>query len=470
MASLIYQSYKPIFHLTRDEIPRLGKEIMIPSFSQKTITKLCQESKTVLKKQEAILTLDGEFIVVGDLHGNLFDLLRILICFGVPSDTQKCKHRYLFLGDYVDRGQFSMEVITLLLALLNIFPDHFFLLKGNHEMPFINQNYGFLQEITKVYGNATVWQQINDVFSFLPICAIINHSIFCVHGGISSSIQSYEQLLTLRKSNLSPDDAIMDFLWSDPTCKTKLYQNSGRGKGHEYGIDVTKEFLSRIKCQRIIRAHQTVAKGVVSCFDGMVITVFSSSQFSTPPLIYTNDYLNPKITDYNPMLPLVEDNENNSLVYCGALIIDYFSKFKKVIFPPIAPLLRDFTVFQQVTDENVASITSITVNRNVVCRDSDGNLKLKNGASNSYCALLTSYFNTQVNSSVESRTTNSSASQNPALTMKSTTPLPFKRKINTNATFILSKIVKPAGSKTDSEQSIEENKMNTALPKLMTES
>lgn len=146
----------------------------------RNIERICQESVEIFKSQGTVIKLTGAFTIIGDIHGNLQDLLNIFSIFGLPPKT-----KYMFLGDYVDRGQYSVEVISLLLSLVCKYPHHVYLIRGNHEFQHINKVYGFYDEIMAKYNNGEIWKTFNTVFSYLPLASTINEQIFCVHGGLS---------------------------------------------------------------------------------------------------------------------------------------------------------------------------------------------------------------------------------------------------------------------------------------------
>lgn len=116
--------------------------------------------------------------VVGDIHGQFFDMLEIFKIGGYCPDTN-----YLFLGDYVDRGLFSVETISLLVCLKLRYPNRVHLIRGNHESRGVTQSYGFYTECARKYGNANVWHHFTDMFDYLTLSVVINDDIFCVHGG-----------------------------------------------------------------------------------------------------------------------------------------------------------------------------------------------------------------------------------------------------------------------------------------------
>jgi serine/threonine-protein phosphatase PP1 catalytic subunit len=116
---------------------------------------------------------------LGDVHGQFKDLLRIFKAGGLPKDQ-----KYLLMGDYVDRGKNSLECIILLLCFKIKYPQTFFMLRGNHECSYINRMYGFYDECKRRL-NMKIFKTFTDVFNYLPIAAVVNKRIFCMHGGLS---------------------------------------------------------------------------------------------------------------------------------------------------------------------------------------------------------------------------------------------------------------------------------------------
>ena len=150
--------------------------------------------------------------VCGDIHGQLHDLLELFKIAGDPPDTN-----YLFMGDYVDRGYYSVEVASLLLCLKTRFPDRIHLLRGNHESRQITQVYGFYDECVRKYGSGNVWKMFTDLFDYLPLTAAIENQIFCLHGGLSPSIDTLDHIRQLDRVQEVPHEGSMcDLLWSDP--------------------------------------------------------------------------------------------------------------------------------------------------------------------------------------------------------------------------------------------------------------
>ena len=221
------------------------------------------------------LRLEPDIFVVGDIHGSINDLIRIFETYGYPPER-----RYLFLGDYIDRGIHGTEVIMLLFALKIKFPQYVYLLRGNHESS-ICRDYGFSQEILEKY-NENMLKKVIDVFDEIPLCAIIGKKIFCVHGGISPRAKKLDDLDDLPKPNyLLGSDMFSDFVWSDPDENVSGFKPNSRGCGYLFGKDALNDFLKRNNLDMLIRSHQYCYEGSNWPFNGSknCLTIFSSSNY-----------------------------------------------------------------------------------------------------------------------------------------------------------------------------------------------
>ncbi len=151
------------------------------------------------------------------------------------------KTNYLFMGDFVDRGYYSVETFLLLLALKVRYPDRITLIRGNHESRQITQVYGFYDECLRKYGSVNVWRYCCEIFDYLSLAAIIDDRIFCVHGGLSPTVNTLDQIRVIdRKQEVPHDGPMCDLLWSDPEDIVG-WGLSPRGAGYLFGGDVTKE-------------------------------------------------------------------------------------------------------------------------------------------------------------------------------------------------------------------------------------
>jgi len=187
---------------------------------------------------------------------------------------------YLFLGDYVDRGAASCETITYLMLLKLRYPDRFTLLRGNHETRQTTQVYGFFTECMKKYGSQSVWQAFTDLFDFLPIAATIDDRIFCVHAGLSPSLQNINDINEIKRVKEIPHEGpFADLMWSDPEVDVTGFSFSNRGAGYIFGQDIVERFLHTNDCIRVYRAHQLCQEGYNEMFDGKLVTVWSAPNY-----------------------------------------------------------------------------------------------------------------------------------------------------------------------------------------------
>lgn len=200
--------------------------------------------------------------VCGDIHGQFHDLLELFKHGGEIPHTS-----YIFMGDYVDRGFNSVETFQLLMCLKLKYPGHITLLRGNHETRMTSSQYGFYDECLKKYGNANAWRYCTDVMDYLGICAVIEGSILCLHGGLSPEIRSLDQIHMIdRCIEIPHEGAYSDLVWSDPE-DIDTWSTSPRGAGWLFGSVVTRQFNYLNGMNLIARAHQLVMDGHKYWFD-----------------------------------------------------------------------------------------------------------------------------------------------------------------------------------------------------------
>nr|PNR62386.1 hypothetical protein PHYPA_000810 [Physcomitrium patens] len=226
--------------------------------------------------------------IFGDLHGLFGDLMRLGDEYGSPSTAGDITYiDYLFLGDYVDRGQHSLETITLLLALKIEYPNNVHLIRGNHEAADINALFGFRIECIERMGERDgiwAWQRINQLFNWLPLAALIEKKIICMHGGIGRSINHLHQIESLQRPITMEAGSVvlMDLLWSDPTENDSVegLRPNARGPGLvTFGPDRVMEFCKNNDLQLIVRAHECVMDGFERFAQGHLITLFSATNY-----------------------------------------------------------------------------------------------------------------------------------------------------------------------------------------------
>lgn len=246
-----------------------------PHWPAKTLRKLARAVGQIFAREPMILYSDRPLVIVGDIHGHLLDLHRILMNFGYPP-TQ----RYLFLGDFVDRGPFSTECITLIYALKYLYPEHVLMIRGNHEFAATSSSGGFADEIDQMYPRERLFDMFCKSFEQMPLAAILFGRIFCVHGGLCPEFVEVAQLREIeRPISDSSNPIINGILWSDPSFQTGDFEPSRRGTGWRFGNTPLTEFLRINSFDMIIRGHEVVDEGFELIFDGALLTVFSASNY-----------------------------------------------------------------------------------------------------------------------------------------------------------------------------------------------
>lgn len=249
--------------------------LTLPVIPVDDVYSICHKAKDLIKDEPNVVHLTYPLTVVGDLHGHYLDLIRILQTYGLPVGRP-----YLFLGDFVDRGEFSLETIILIFLLKIMFSKNVTLIRGNHEFETLCYSGGFYSEIERTYHTNAPFYAFLDTFSVLPFAAIINKDILCIHGGIGPSMSSIQQIADLKRPlNDFGDDVIDSMLWSDPMAEIKRYEPSRRGSGFYFGQEAVDDFLLKTKMKKIIRAHECMPEGIDYMFDNRVITVFSASNY-----------------------------------------------------------------------------------------------------------------------------------------------------------------------------------------------
>lgn len=305
---------------------------------------LCEIVKEVLMEESNIQPVVTPVTICGDIHGQFYDLLELFrVAGGMPGETnvqapktattvitsedieppteitdpdlkkkiksstdaesavassskdsagedtpessvntgsQSADTRFVFLGDFVDRGYFSLETFTLLMCLKAKYPDRIVLVRGNHESRQITQVYGFYEECQQKYGNASVWKACCQVFDFLVLAAIVDGTVLCVHGGLSPEIRTIDQIRVVARAQEIPHEgAFCDLVWSDPE-DVDTWAVSPRGAGWLFGDKVATEFNHVNGLATIARAHQLVNEGYKFHFaEKSVVTVWSAPNY-----------------------------------------------------------------------------------------------------------------------------------------------------------------------------------------------
>lgn len=213
--------------------------------------------------------------VCGDTHGQFYDVLNIFKINGYPSASNP----YLFNGDFVDRGSFSVEVILTYLLFKFACPDGIYLLRGNHETKNMNKIYGFEGEVKHKYDDK-IFDLFLEVFCHLPLAAVIENKVFVTHGGLPTERPvSLDEIRNIKRGCEPPESGLMsDLLWSDPQPFPGR-SPSKRGVGYSFGPDITHAFLEHNDLKLLVRSHEVKDDGYVVEHDGKTITVFSAPNY-----------------------------------------------------------------------------------------------------------------------------------------------------------------------------------------------
>lgn len=240
---------------------------------------LADKAYNIIKQEPNLLKLEAPFYIFGDIHGQFDALTRFMEKTGYPPNS-----RYLFMGDYVDRGPNSIEVLALLLSMKLLYPTDVYILRGNHECSEVNHEYGFYDECISRFGSNdgnVVFNAMNRTMMALPLAATINDKVFCVHAGISPDLKKLEQINQINRFINIPQNGILcDMMWSDPKFGINNWiDNDSRGVSYMYGERALIEFLDNNGLELMCRAHQLVVNGYQFFCDNKMVTIFSAPNY-----------------------------------------------------------------------------------------------------------------------------------------------------------------------------------------------
>ncbi len=250
-----------------------------------SISQILQQAVDILKEENLLLELNvddinSEIFVIGDIHGNLASLQKLIeIIVGTNPKF------VVFLGDIVDRGPFQLECLILVLALKIQQADRFFFLKGNHESLEINQYYGFYQEFISKFKDQKKFEDVLALYKVLPICALVNRSILCLHGGIPEDNDILTKLKGIKTRDLdlifkNTYKSLMQIMWNDPKSKLNGFSDSFRGINiKNFGEDVFNAFMRENKLKHLIRSHELFPEGFKWFFKKQLLSIFSSANY-----------------------------------------------------------------------------------------------------------------------------------------------------------------------------------------------
>jgi len=287
---------KPFVSLLRAHLSKEGR------LTDECARMLISKCRDLLKKEPNVVRVKAPTVVIGDLHGQFYDLLSIFDVAGPPPDTQ-----YVFLGDYVDRGDFSTEIVFLLAAMKIASPNRVTLLRGNHESRLLGEDMTFLLECQHKY-TAELFDAFMEMFDCLPLCALVTGGAYgdclCMHGGIGPDIRYIEDIDHINRFREIPQTGpFCDIEWSDPVDEydpdgeqfadltqdewdeIKFIPNVIRHSSVQYGMSAVAEFLNENDLACIVRGHQVQEDGYMEHFItdeseiAMVLTIFSAPNY-----------------------------------------------------------------------------------------------------------------------------------------------------------------------------------------------
>ncbi|GLH09800.1 Serine/threonine-protein phosphatase alpha-2 isoform [Gryllus bimaculatus] len=250
--------------------------------------KILLDVKQLFMKQSTLVDIaipdDSKFTVCGDIHGQFYDLMNIFKLNGLPSPSNP----YLFNGDFVDRGSFSVECIFTLFGFKLLYPEHFFMSRGNHESQTMNQMYGFEGEVKAKY-TAQMSELFTEVYNWLPLAHCLNNRVLVMHGGLFSRDDvELTEIRNIDRNRQPPEEGIMcELLWSDPQPQNGRAP-SKRGVGVQFGPDVTKNFLEKNDLDYIIRSHEVKSEGLTLTSSQWHMRILCYHLFASSGTIHTS--------------------------------------------------------------------------------------------------------------------------------------------------------------------------------------
>ncbi|VDP90324.1 unnamed protein product, partial [Echinostoma caproni] len=252
-------------------------------FTEHEIIDMCSLLPEQFMADPAVLELTTEtpLMIVGDIYAQYGHLVRLFHYYGHPPEQ-----RYLFLGNFISSGSRSIETLALLLAYKLRYPKSIYLLRGKHECARVAKFYGFYDECLKRFSRR-IWNAITEIFNYLPVVAIIDDRVMCVHSGLSPiNLKKFIKKSISLPTDIESNRLLMHFVWSEPDEDIQNWDQNPAGRGYLYGTKVVQDFCERYELQQIIRSSEMVRTGYEFFPCPKLLTVFSAPDFME---IYSND-------------------------------------------------------------------------------------------------------------------------------------------------------------------------------------
>ena len=346
-----FQNFKPSSPLYLEEVYNFFiNSLLMPrefsaeakfEFPKELTIKLIEETQKVFEREPSLLRLRAPLKIFGNINGQFGDLMKLFEHFGMPCDSINNGDiegfTYLFLGDYIDHGKFNIEVLCLLFALKLKYPDSIFLLRGHHEDRFVNNALGFAEEcIAKFNDNIndsnSIYSRINVLFEYLPLAALVEENILCVHGGIGSTLTSLTEIDSLERPievshipTSTYEKIVIDLLLSDPVLyehELKNQPNTDRdyvnaGYVTKFGVERLNKFLTENSLKFIIRSHESVIDGFEKFAGDRIMTIFSNMNYMGKSLNAAAVLIIKKNSELVPKIVYPPQNIVNSMRWIG---------------------------------------------------------------------------------------------------------------------------------------------------------
>ena len=356
---------KPDWKVIRDHLQKEGR------IEKEDLIKLITDANKLFKSEGNLVYVEDPLTVVGDIHGQFYDAIKIVEIGGDPANS-----KYLFLGDFVDRGSFSIEVLVLLYSLKINFPKTINMLRGNHECRQMTTFFNFRTECLYKYDQE-IYDLFMDSFDLMPLACIINGKFIALHGGLSPELKTIEDIKKIDRFKEPPKQGIFcDLLWADPVdnergvCENLYRSNDVRGCSYFYGNEAVTKFLDQNNLLSVIRAHEAQLDGFkMHTWSGksdfpVVITIFSAPNYcdvynNKGALIqFNNNTLNIRQFNYTPhpyILPNYMDIFSWSLPFVAEKVTEMLFNLVK----PASEMDDDDDDEEEVDVANVPKVSPI---------------------------------------------------------------------------------------------------------------